>query len=110
MLFVVVVVVMERNNFFFVLCIYDVVPVSSFCWHSLMSQVKDLGQRLSKATDGKTLAEENHQALERREQSMEAELVTTKTCLEARQEELSEVKDKASDVKVIVACTRSATH
>lgn len=77
--------------FFFFSC---PAPFHPLLVHS--KQVRDLDQRLSKATDGRTVAEGRCQALEKLEQALEADLEATKASLEARQTELVERKDKAS--------------
>jgi len=69
------------------------------------AQVNDLTQRLTKVSNGKTLADEQCRGLEYRASSLDTELRDTKTSLEARQKELAEVKDKVSSAQFVLKST-----
>lgn len=60
----------------------------------LCLQIKDLEQRLSKASEEKGLLADRLKASEDSVQSLQAELHTTKTALEAKQTEFKQVQDK----------------
>ncbi len=71
-------------------------PNASVCLYCILSQVKDLEQRLSEVTDSKVYLEESLKTSERSTRSLEAELQSSKTTLESTQAELKEIQDKVS--------------
>lgn len=79
--------------------------LDEFQWVSnIYLQIKDLEQRLSKVTDSKSVFEEKLKTSEHLVVSLETELQSTKSSLEAREAELEQVQEK-----VVRSCCKMDT-